>query len=203
MNEALHAQTWMQTLREAGAPSLDAVGWHYIETLVRRMEAQSGPVQTLLCDKLHRALSDLQSRMDHLPPDADRPRPVPTPSPMARLLRDWSPAGGTAAPGAQGRLPAESPRLRQLRQQLHTIGVRKQVSRAMAQAPRNAGPINSHMLVLRALGLMRSISPAYLDRFVAQVDTLLRLEDAEKVRQMPRKASSPRPPTGKGSARQR
>ena len=203
MNEALHAQTWMQTLREAGAPSLDAVGWHYIETLVRRMEAQSGPVQTLLCDKLHRALSDLQSRMDHLPPDADRPRPAPTPSPMARLLRDWPSAGDTAAPGAQARLPAESPRLRQLRQQLHTIGVRKQVSRAMAQAPRNAGPINSHMLVLRALGLMRSISPAYLDRFVAQVDTLLRLEDAEKVRQMPRKASNPRPPTGKGSARQR
>ncbi len=203
MNEALHAQTWMQTLREAGAPSLDAVGWHYIETLVRRMEAQSGPVQALLRDKLHRALSDLQSRMDHLPPDADRPRPAPTPSPMARLLLDWSPAGGTAAPGPQARLPAESPRLQQLRQQLHTIGVRKQVSRAMAQAPRNAGPINSHMLVLRALGLMRSISPAYLDRFVAQVDTLLRLEDAEKVRQMPRKASSPRPPTGKGSARQR
>ncbi len=33
------------------------------------------------------------------------------------------------------------------------------------------------MLVLRSLGLMRDLSPDYLNRFVGYVDTLLILED--------------------------
>ena len=74
----------------------------------------------------------------------------------------------------------ENPRVRQLRQQLRKISVQKQVRQAIAQAPQNAGPINSQMLVLRALGLMRSLSPAYLDRFMTHLDTLLCLEEAER-----------------------
>jgi hypothetical protein len=59
----------------------------------------------------------------------------------------------------------------------------------MAQAPQNAGPINSHMLVLRSLGLMRDISPDYLNRFMAHVDTLLCLEEAGKVKLTPKRAA--------------
>jgi hypothetical protein len=68
--------------------------------------------------------------------------------------------------------------------------VQKQVTQAMAQAPQNAGPINSHMLVLRSLGLMRDISPDYLNRFMAHVDTLLCLEEAGKVKLTPKRAVS-------------
>jgi hypothetical protein len=50
------------------------------------------------------------------------------------------------------------------------------VAQALDQAPKNAGPINSHMLVLRSLALMRDIAPDYLNRFMSYVDTLLCLD---------------------------
>jgi hypothetical protein len=45
------------------------------------------------------------------------------------------------------------------------------------------------MLVLRSLGLMRDISPDYLNRFMAHVDTLLCLEEAGKVKLTPKRAA--------------
>jgi hypothetical protein len=45
--------------------------------------------------------------------------------------------------------------------------------------PKNAGPINSHMLVLRSLAMMQEISPDYLGRMVSYADTLLFLDPGE------------------------
>ena len=72
--------------------------------------------------------------------------------------------------------------------QLGKISVQKQVTQAIAQAPQNAGPINSHMLVLRSLGLMRDLSPDYLNRFMGYVDTLLFLDAPQTVKATPKKA---------------
>ena len=55
----------------------------------------------------------------------------------------------------------------------------QQLSRALAQAPQNAGPLNSHLLVVHALQLMREISPDYLKCFMSYVDTLLWLDQAD------------------------
>jgi hypothetical protein len=85
----------------------------------------------------------------------------------------------------------DKPRIVQFRQQLHRISVQKQVTQAIAQAPQNAGPINSHMLVLRSLGLMRDISPDYLNRFMGYVDTLLVLEAAGQSKALTKKAAAP------------
>jgi hypothetical protein len=60
------------------------------------------------------------------------------------------------------------------------LSVDKQVTQALAHAPKNAGPINSHMLVLRSLALMRELSPDYLNRFMSYADTLLCLEQGER-----------------------
>jgi hypothetical protein len=62
------------------------------------------------------------------------------------------------------------------------LSVDKQVTQALEQAPKNAGPINSHMLVLRSLALMREISPDYLNRFTSYVDALLCLNEGEKAK---------------------
>ena len=51
-----------------------------------------------------------------------------------------------------------------------------QVEQAIGRGPKNAGPLNSHSLVLRSLALMRTLSPEYLQRFVSHVDSLLWLE---------------------------
>jgi hypothetical protein len=60
------------------------------------------------------------------------------------------------------------------------MSVDKQLALAMKQGPKNAGPINSHNLVLRSLAMMQEISPDYLSRMVSYVDTLLYLDPGEK-----------------------
>jgi hypothetical protein len=82
----------------------------------------------------------------------------------------------------------DKPHIVQFRQQLGKISVQKQVTQAIAQAPQNAGPINSHMLVLRSLSLMRDLSPDYLNRFMGYVDTLLFLDMPQTVKATPKKA---------------
>lgn len=53
-----------------------------------------------------------------------------------------------------------------------------QVQQAVSRGPENAGPLNSQMLVIHSLALMRKLSPHYLQRFMAHVDDLLWLEQA-------------------------
>jgi hypothetical protein len=60
------------------------------------------------------------------------------------------------------------------------MSVDRELSMAMLQAPKNAGPINSHMLILRSLAMMQAVSPDYLSRIVSYVDTLLCLDPGEK-----------------------
>lgn len=70
--------------------------------------------------------------------------------------------------------------IRSFRNTWSKLSVDRQVAQALEQAPKNAGPINSHMLVLRSLELMRDISSDYLNRFMSYADTLLCLDQCEK-----------------------
>ena len=179
--------TRLLALREAGAARVDAVGWHYIETLAERTRAQNGAAQALLQGKLDKALADFQARLDSAPsrPAASVPAQALPLSPLKALLQDMAahdPVSAQPDPRPATGWSTERPRVRQFRQQLRKISVKKQVSQAIAQAPNNAGPINSHMLVLRGLGLMRDISEDYLNRFMVHLETLLCLDEAEKNR---------------------
>ena len=78
---------------------------------------------------------------------------------------------------------AELKSVRYFRNTWSKLSADKQVTQALDQAPKNAGPINSHRLVLRSLALMREISPDYLNRFVSYVDTLLCLEQGDRGKQ--------------------
>jgi hypothetical protein len=172
------------------AKQRDPVGWHHIQVLAERTRTQSGLTQVLLQAKLNSALAQLQARLaaqkkpytPHIQPYSH------TPSPLSALLRDMAApsAERPLSPGGHGRM--DNPRVAQFRQQLGKISVQKQVTQAIAQAPQNAGPINSHMLVLRSLGLMRDLSPDYLNRFMGYVDTLFFLDSAETVKVTPKKA---------------
>lgn len=64
------------------------------------------------------------------------------------------------------------------------IKAENQVRKALERGPANAGPLNSHMLVLRCLKLMQSLSPEYLRRFLLQMETLLWLEQANQAHQV-------------------
>lgn len=180
----------LDALRAAGAARFDAVGWHYIETLAGRTQAQSGQAQTRLKDKLQEVMNSYAQRMQALDTQsAPAALNHATPSPLADLLQDMRRHQHTDAAVSSGAWRAENPRIQQFRKQLNQISVQKQVKQAIAQAPVNAGPINSHMLVLRSLGWMRDISPDYLNRFMGYVDTLLALEESDKGKATGRKTA--------------
>jgi len=70
----------------------------------------------------------------------------------------------------------------------------QRLAQSRATLPENAGPLNSHHLVHRSLTLMRELSPDYLERFVAYVDALQWLEQANEAA-----AQEPRPAQAKKS----
>ncbi len=204
----------LDALRAAGAAQRDPVGWHYIEVLAERAAAQTGRAQALLKDKLTQAINTWQTRLEGRQQHAASPKTpkthakgtgtesgpaTPSASPLAHLLREMGHTGRATAgdlsgkPMPTGQWRPESPRVRQFRQQLSKISVQKQVTQAIAQAPQNAGPINSHMLVLRSLTVMRDASPDYLNRFMTYLDTLLCLEEAGKTRLAPKKTPAKTP----------
>ena len=55
----------------------------------------------------------------------------------------------------------------------------ERVAAAAARKPQNAGPLNSHMLVLQALDMMQALPGDYLRRFLTHVETLQWLEAAQ------------------------
>lgn len=120
---------------------------------------------------LHRLLLQLQMHGGHRP--------------LAELLAQVcqqapkETAGGAAPAALPGlKRPAELKSVKVFRRTWSRLRVDQQLSDALAQAPENAGPLNSHALVLQSLKLMRDISPEYLEQFSAYVEALLWLEQA-------------------------
>jgi len=99
-------------------------------------------------------------------------------------LAKLSPEGVDAGPAGEGNIGSgsrsELKAIRNFRNTWAKLSVDRQVAQAIEQAPENAGPLNSHRLVLRSLELMRDIAPDYLTRFVSYVDTLLWLDQADR-----------------------
>ena len=56
----------------------------------------------------------------------------------------------------------------------------KIVREAIKNGPDNPGPINPHMLVIRSLSTMQSLSPQYLKRFLSYIETVFWLEEANQ-----------------------
>jgi hypothetical protein len=99
---------------------------------------------------------------------------------LVRQFEQHSPENaGARLAGNAGSRP-ELKTIRNFRNTWSKLSVDKQVTQALEQAPKNAGPINSHMLVLRSLTMMREISPDYLNRFMSYAETLLCLDQGEK-----------------------
>ncbi|MBU3897365.1 MAG: DUF2894 domain-containing protein [Gammaproteobacteria bacterium] len=104
-------------------------------------------------------------------------------APMGDLARE---VAGRSSEHADGRLylPAgsrcEHNSVQYFRDTWSKLGAAKQLTQALGRAPKNAGPINSHGVVLRSLVLMRDISPDYLNRFMSHVNALLCLEQCDR-----------------------
>ena len=166
-------QARLGALLERGGANFDPVTWHYLQSLSQRMQAHSGETQALLRQKLGRALDEFEARLTST--QALRPGILPgdlaspPPSVLGQWLQDMQARSQRHRAGA---------RTAQLAQRLGRMALQKKVRQAIAQAPRNAGPLNSHHLVLRALALMQAISPAYVQHLLVQIQTLQVLQQA-------------------------
>ncbi|MDX1802840.1 MAG: DUF2894 domain-containing protein, partial [Alcanivorax sp.] len=130
----------------------------------------------------HRAGSPLATLPDcfaRLRP-ARQARPDLQQSPLEALLRQQEDAalGESARPASDdGNQLHALQALQGTRARLHS---RQRIQQALASQPDEAGPLNSHRQVTRALQTLQDISPAYLKRFANYVDTLMWLEKAAR-----------------------
>lgn len=160
---------------EADARAFDPVAMHFIEVLARRATGQPDSVKRLLDIKVQQALAELQTRLSNSPQKTEqtiektRGQEGIFSAILAHLAQLRHQALGDAT--AQSSVDY-------FRDNWSRLSTARKVNQALDQAPRNAGPINSHGLVLRSLAQMRDASPAYLNHFVSYVDALLALESS-------------------------
>lgn len=174
----------LAALRARGADRFDPVRFRFCEALARRAAVHGGEARLLLDRKLAQSLADLGARHDRVrlggapAPGLD---PVARSGSLAELVRLLDGPVAVRAGSGMGSAPPQPGELRALRDARSTwarLSVDRQLNRSLAKAPANAGPLNSHALALRALQLMHSLSPAYLERFMTHVDALLWLDEA-------------------------
>lgn len=172
--------------RRDGASRLDPPRFRYLEALSLRASQQPEPVRRVLHEKLRAAVADYAQRAAHRQPAGGEGARHQRPSaaicaPLAELnqyIRNAA-AQTTGVPGDAPR-EQELASVRRFRQAWNTGRAQEQLQQAVSRRPANAGPINSHALVLQSLGLMGELSADYLRRFLVHVESLQWLETASE-----------------------
>jgi Protein of unknown function (DUF2894) len=198
---------WLESLRNEGASRLDPTRFHYLEALARRSSSQTEPVRSLLQDKLQVALADYAKRFaEAVMPDSIRHPSPPwiagqarndkraVPCPLAQLnqsIRGTLQAGRAAAEPDETHDPDELASMRRFRRAWSSNHIHDKVEQAASRKPANAGPLNSHLLVLHSLAMLGELSDDYLRRFLVQVESLQWLDQASE-KYSPRQAKPTR-----------
>ncbi len=208
---ATDPQTRLDALRASGADHRDPVRFAYLESLERRAATQPEAVRRALLTRLDTVADQLAA----LPgPSGETPVDNAATSPLAELLAyigqhaHEQPATAHSAapsPNPQRKARPSAPRAPELKSVAYfrntwsKLSAEQQLTQTLAQAPENAGPMNSQHLVLRSLQVMRDVAPDYLQGFMSYVDTLIWLEHADPTR-MPagsdKKTATPRRKSG-------
>lgn len=190
----------LQALRQAGAARVDPVQLHFLDVLALRIAVAPAAQQRVLqvrweaaCVALERACAAAASPSAE-PAVAAAPRGVAA---LAALNLHARAASGQAR-GPEVLPPGDTDAgelrsLRGFRDSWSRIAAVDTVNAAVTRGPENAGPLNSHSLVLRSLALMRALSPDYLRRFLSQAETLRLLEDAAQSLHAPAEAGPAKP----------
>ena len=159
---------------------------YYLGALVQRAQMQPDPVRCLLVEKLieKKRLFLLEAKVDaqgnlH---GASTTSAEPSAATLAGLIHRLDQArisANDAAVQAATEVRRDLRSVSSARSTWAKLGAKKQLNQAISQAPKNAGPLNSHRVALQALALMQDLSPDYLSRFITYVDTLVALEAAQ------------------------
>ncbi|MCC4620113.1 DUF2894 domain-containing protein [Xanthomonas cassavae CFBP 4642] len=183
--QAASARARLQRWHAEGAGQVDPVRFHLMQTLAARAQAQAeAAVRAVLEDKLA-ALVDQYAAVIKQAAARATSRAFPPAPQRSRLgaLRDQL-AGHAALMEVDSRKTAaadalqfpELPALEDFRRTWTTVRTASQVRQSLQDAPKDAGPLNSSVLVHRCISLMRERSPGYLQHFLGYVDALSWLE---------------------------
>ncbi|WP_417512992.1 DUF2894 domain-containing protein [Marinobacter sp.] len=193
----LHPQ--LEELRSCGADQMNPARFRYLEALALRLSAK-GLQKSRHWQKLAQAIADYQASYESTA-QPSKTVEAHSPSPLSDLLARLNQSPDTAATTTASRSTLEqlvfgapeegsSPIQRMpdtgTRQPLKAMtrayadhgkqALQDRIRHAIEHAPKDAGPINAHRLVSRALAEMQKLSPDYLNRFVNYTDTLMALE---------------------------
>jgi len=180
-HDGASASASLEALRAQGGQGWDPIRFHFLQTLAQRADAQPEAVRRVLHARLQTALTDYAQGWQRAQAGACAPAVHRPPAASLVALRGLNQqlrvsvstedGQNSAAVGTHG--PVEMKSVRAFQQTWSRIRTQDRLDAALRAGPENAGPLNSHMLVLRSLERMRAISPAYLQRFVSHVDALL------------------------------
>ena len=178
------------TPSSTGSPTGASVRARFAQALARRAAAHGGAARRVLDDKLAALTPSLADASE---PTPDRAAPRPPHGPLAELVAQVarqkpSPVLAPAAkphPATTDKTtsagPAADPKTLQFfKRTWSRLSADQRLAQSRASLPENAGPLNSQHLVHRSLTLMQSLSPDYLERFVAYIDALQWLEQANE-----------------------
>lgn len=173
--DAIAVAATLAAWRARGAQQLDPVRFHTLEALARRAGGHAGTARRVLDAKLVERLNAYDELMAAgaagAATQAAAEVPVNAPqqqSALAQLVERFEPRASSSADDALGYLRTTWSRL----------SAQKRLVQSLAAVPGNAGPLNSHHLAQRALTVMHDLSPGYLGHFMAYVDALLWLDQA-------------------------
>lgn len=162
----------IEALRARGADRFEPVRFRFIEALARRAAVQQGDVRQRLEARLQQLLAQHASAFEQHAVVASQLADESLLHPLAELTERLVRHAGPVQDGAAVELKT----LREFRGTWARLSADRRLTQSRAKVPANAGPLNSQHLVHQALSLMRDVSPAYLDRFMAHVDALLWLD---------------------------
>ncbi len=172
----------LEAWREAGLDQREPLRFGVIDALERRTDAHHGEVRRLLDARL---AALIEAYAADIAQDAP-PRPSPRTRPVAQLLQSL-PAKPEQAPYP------ELPALAQFRELWTQVRSSSQMRQSLAQAPADGGPLNSGVLVHRAMSLMGDTSPGYLQHFLAYVDALSWMEQLQAWGVLSGRKTAPKP----------
>lgn len=185
----------LASLQDAGARQLDPARFYFLERLLQRMDDSPGDVQRLLGQQLQAALAAYgerfeQSRQKAMQAvgDVAAAQPGTALAELNQYIRTRRQQDaeqreqhelGNGLPGDEA-ASADMASVQRFKKAWSQMATDDQVGQALERAPVNAGPLNSHRLVVDSLALMRKLSPEYMRRVVSYIDTLLWLDQASQ-----------------------
>ena len=174
--DALPPLAQLQAWRAQGLDRAAPARFDILQALAARVGTHEGEARRLLEARLAGLIRAYAQGLARTPTPV---APVPARDSGLRSLVAALQARDGDAP-APGPSPVAPSALTEAREVWAQVRIDSQLRASLHDVPADAGPLNSGMLVHRALHLMRAASPGYLQHFIAYADTLSSLEQLQQ-----------------------